>query len=84
MFHVMLLCLLEVSEMVTFMSRREVEQVTGISRSTIYDKLNAQSNYYDPDFPRQIKIGVKAVRWRSNEVYDWIEKKSNPKYFNNV
>ncbi len=70
--------------MVTFMSRREVEQVTGISRSTIYDKLNAQSNYYDPDFPRQIKIGVKAVRWRSNEVYDWIEKKSNPKYFNNV
>ena len=56
--------------MIKLMSRREVEEVTGISRSMIYDKLNAESNYYDPEFP-----------WRSDDIAEWVDKRTNSKKY---
>ena len=67
--------------MIKLMSRREVEEVTGISRSMIYDKLNAESNYYDPEFPRQVKIESKGVRWRSDDIAEWVDKRTNSKKY---
>ena len=41
--------------------RREVEEITGLSRSSIY-RLMA-----DGEFPRPVKVGSAAVRWRASD-----------------
>lgn len=45
----------------------DILAVTGLSRSTIYQQMEAGL------FPRQVALGVKAVGWRENEVNFWIE-----------
>lgn len=41
-----------------------VKEITGLSRSTIYA---------DASFPKQVKIGERAVAWVEDEVRIWIE-----------
>lgn len=41
-----------------------VKAITGRSRSSIYA---------DPDFPRPVKIGARAVAWVEQEVRDWVD-----------
>jgi prophage regulatory protein len=41
----------------------DVRDATGLSRSSIYA---------DPDFPKPVKIGARAVAWVETEVRDWI------------
>lgn len=53
--------------------RKQVEQSVGISRSTIYGKLDENSPQYDPDFPKPIHIGVRMVAWLESEVQSYIE-----------
>ena len=56
-------------------------QIWGISRSTVYLKINKQSKYYDQNFPRPIKLGEKAVGWMLNDVFEYLERiKSLSKY----
>lgn len=57
----------------TILRRKEVEARTGLSRTTIYDKLNSKSPRYDPTFPRQISLGAESVGWIESEVNTWIE-----------
>ena len=45
----------------------------GLSRSTIYGKINPSSSQYDATFPKPFKIGVAAVAWSRNEVSKWLE-----------
>jgi prophage regulatory protein len=40
---------------------------TGLSRSTIYQKIA------DGNFPRPIKLGPRAVGWDSHDVDGWIQ-----------
>ena len=47
--------------------RREVEEVTGMSRSTIYRKMDVGF------FPRPVKIGPSAVRWKESDIAAWLE-----------
>ena len=47
--------------------RPEVENLTGIPRSTLYAKIAAG------DFPAPIKIGQRAVGWIEAEVHDWLD-----------
>ena len=42
---------------------------TGLSRSTIYHKIN------NDDFPAPINLGPRAVGWLSNEVEGWIQER---------
>ena len=51
--------------------RRQVEKITGMKRSTVYRRMQ------EGDFPRPVKIGPAAVRWRESEVDAWVE--SRPK-----
>lgn len=44
----------------------------GLSRSTIYDRLDPGSKRYDPTFPKPISLGERAVGWVEREVEDWI------------
>ena len=47
--------------------RREVEEVTGLPRSSIYRLIQ------NGDFPRQVRVGPAAVRWRESEITAWVE-----------
>lgn len=49
-------------------------QLTGISRSSIYDRINPRSQRYDPQFPKPIKFGH-LTRWHLSEVDSWIQSK---------
>lgn len=57
---------------VTVLRRKQVEARTGLSRSTIYEKINTRSARYDPSFPKQIRLGKEAVGWIESEVNAWI------------
>ena len=51
---------------------KEVIYRTGLSRSTIYNKLQPSSPQYDPDFPEQVNIGGSAVAWIEEELEQWL------------
>lgn len=44
----------------------EVIRRTGLSRSTIYVRMN------EGQFPQQVKLGVRAAAWLESEVSDYI------------
>lgn len=48
-------------------NRRRVEAITGLSRSTIYSKLAAGT------FPKPLKVGMRAVRWRKSSIVEWMD-----------
>ena len=52
------------------LKRREVEALTGLSRSSIY-RLAAASQ-----FPKPIPLGPRAVGWRADEIVNWIEQRT--------
>ena len=47
--------------------RRQVEEITSISRSSIYRLMQKG------EFPRPVKIGPAAVRWRASDLTAWLE-----------
>ncbi len=54
----------------TLLTRKEVEAITRMGRSTIYDAMN------NSDFPRPIRKGCgKGVVWLLHELEEWIEKR---------
>jgi len=56
------------SEMVkTILRRPEVEQTTGLSRSTLYAMMA------EGTFPRPGRLGKRAVGWRAGDVSAWLE-----------
>ena len=52
---------------------KQVMECTGLSRSTIYDKMDSKSPRHDPSFPQSIKLTESSVGWVASEVYKWIE-----------
>ena len=53
---------------------RELIKLIGLSRSSIYDRLNPRSKRYDPDFPKPVKLN-RASRWLVSEVEERIRNK---------
>jgi prophage regulatory protein len=47
--------------------RPQVEQITGLGRSTIYEWMK------DGRFPLPIKLGARAVAWRQADILAWLE-----------
>lgn len=57
-----------------------VQLMTGLSRSAIYSRLQPSSPYYDPAFPRQVKLAIGrkgASAWSLKEIEDWIRARLN-------
>lgn len=56
--------------------RKQLEDRTGLSRSTIYARLNPKSTNYDPTFPKPIELGAgmqnPPVGWVESEVEAWL------------
>ena len=46
--------------------RREVEQRTGLGRSTIYRKIRMG------EFPSPIRLGPQTVAWREEDIEQWL------------
>lgn len=49
--------------------RKQVEARIGLSRSTIYDGVNAGT------FPKPINLGVQSVGWIEAEIEQWIRER---------
>lgn len=56
---------------------KELTHLTGLSRSTIYDKQNPKSPRFDPSFPQKINLGARAVGWFYLEVEAWLNSMRN-------
>jgi prophage regulatory protein len=52
--------------------RPEVQEITGLSRSGIYARIDPDSSGFDPTFPKQINLGGRSVGWVLAEVEGWI------------
>ena len=63
---------------------KQVSERTGLSRSTIYNKLDPGSAQYDPNFPTQIRLGSGAVGWIEAELNTWLEKCVNSSRSGNI
>lgn len=53
-----------------------LEQLTGLSKSTLSDLQNPKSPRFDVTFPSKVRLtgkAGKAVGWFSNEVIEWLE-----------
>ncbi len=46
---------------------KQVCEITGYVKSTIYRLMD------EGEFPKALKIGPRAVRWREDEIRAWIE-----------
>jgi len=49
--------------------RRQVENRTGLCRSTIYFWMR------EGNFPKPLKIGARAVAWRERDIQQWIKER---------
>jgi len=47
----------------------EVKKATGLSRSTVYQKMSEKT------FPAQISLGPKSVGWVESDIQNWIQEK---------
>lgn len=54
---------------------KDVIQFTSISRAKIYEMINVDSKYYDPSFPKPIRLSESRIGWVALEVHQWIEAK---------
>jgi len=52
-----------------FLRRPQVERLTGLSRSSIYAMVA------DGSFPKQVKVGRRAVAWREADILEWMVQK---------
>lgn len=54
---------------------KDVIEFTSISRAKIYEMINVKSKYYDPTFPRPIRLSESRIGWAAWEINQWIEAK---------
>ncbi|MBR9886484.1 MAG: AlpA family transcriptional regulator [Oceanospirillales bacterium] len=52
---------------IRFLRRPEVEKTTGLSRSTIYLRMEQGT------FPKPIPLGGRLVGWKESDIQQWIE-----------
>ena len=57
------------SPLVGILRRPQVEARTGLSRSTIYARIQ------DGTFPRPILLGTRAVGWLASEIDGWLDRR---------
>ena len=51
---------------ISILRRKQVEDRTGLSRSTIYLRIQ------EGTFPKPINLGARAVGWLENEIDGWL------------
>ncbi len=61
---------------VTVARLADAKKITGLGRSSIYARLDPQSPYHDPTFPRPIALGERARGWLVKELESWVMARS--------
>ena len=51
----------------TMLRRKQVEEITSLSRSTIYDMMSKGL------FPKPVRLGAQRVAWRERDIVEWLE-----------
>jgi prophage regulatory protein len=61
----------------TCLDRRDLEQITRLRRTAIFERMNPKSRYFDPSFPKpfQIGSGPNSKRWLRSEIMTWLAAK---------
>ncbi|HHW7447199.1 DNA-binding protein [Pasteurella multocida] len=54
-----------------FIKLEEVMHITGLKRTTIYNRMNAD------EFPKNIKLGHNNIAWLESEIRAWMQEKIN-------
>lgn len=54
-------------ESLKIIKRPEVESITGLSRSSIYAKMENET------FPTAIKLSERSVGWLEHEIQEWLK-----------
>lgn len=54
---------------------RELVQLVGLARSTLYDIQNPKSKRFDPTFPSKVRLSSRAVGWIWIDVVAWLDAK---------
>lgn len=49
------------------LTMKEVQEIMRVSRNTVYVQMRR-----DPTFPKPVRIGGKAIRWRMSEVEEYL------------
>lgn len=62
-------------QMNQLISIKQVVEFVGVGRSTIYEMMDEDSLYYDPTFPKKVKITQNRIGWSAYEINQWIENK---------
>lgn len=62
-------------QMNQLISIKQVVELVGVGRSTIYEMMDENSPYYDPTFPKKVKITQNRIGWSAYEIHQWIEDK---------
>ena len=55
--------------------RVQLEEKIGLGRSAIYERMDSESPYFDPDFPKPINLGSgknPPVGWIEKDIDDWL------------
>lgn len=67
----------QINNALRIIRRKQLEERTGLSRSTIYSRINPKLPTYDPAFPRPIELGQgmknPPVGWVESEVDAWLQ-----------
>lgn len=59
----------------SFQRLPKVLERTGLSRSSLYDKLDEKSPRYDVTFPRPVHLSERSIAFSEQEITEWIENK---------
>lgn len=52
--------------------RKQVEDITKLSRGSIDNYTKKGGKYYDPTFPAKRKRGIRGIGWHASEVFAWV------------
>lgn len=50
----------------------QVCKITGLSRTTLSTRLDPESKYHDPTFPKPFKNGPRINAWTSESISNWL------------
>ncbi|MEG2269266.1 helix-turn-helix transcriptional regulator [Acinetobacter terrestris] len=53
----------QILKMNQVISIKEFIKFVGVARSTIYEMMDEYSPYYDPNFPKKVKITQNRIGW---------------------
>jgi prophage regulatory protein len=58
-------------------SPKEAERITGLGRTTMFEKWSKKSPRYDPSFPQPFKVSQRKNGLFRSELEEWVMKKAS-------